>query len=110
LLDEHPWIADAELLTACVLGRAERIGQLLRSDRSLAATLAGPRGWTPLLYLCFSRFLRPARKHSGGFVEAARLLLDAGPIPTASSRHEQEHTSNARRRCMAPVVWPIMRI
>src|SRR5262249_45375326 len=41
----------------------------------------GPRGWDPLTYLCFSRYLRLDPSRPGGFVRSATLLLDAGADP-----------------------------
>lgn len=78
LLAEHPEIAHANIYTAAILGDDEGVRRAIASDPASAVTKGGPRGWDPLTYLCFSRFLRIERDRSDGFVRAATALLDAG--------------------------------
>lgn len=82
ILRRHPHVAGANIYTAAVLGDAAAVRGVLDRDRSraraLATTSGGPFEWDPLTYLCFSRFLRLDRSRADGFVDAARLLLEAG--------------------------------
>src|SRR5262249_53323164 len=64
MLREHPELREVSIFTACVLGDAKRIAQLLKTDPKLATTAGGPRGWAPLLYHCFSRFMRLQTKRA----------------------------------------------
>lgn len=101
ILKRHPEIAHASLCTAVVCGDLEEIGRLL-AERPQAATEKssatghdragvggaddlfrdiGPKGWEPLLYLCFTRLPLPAV--SDNAVDIARALLDRGADPNA---------------------------
>ncbi len=74
----HPEVATASIHAAAVLGDAATIRRLLARDPAVASTKGGPRGWDPLTYLCFSRYLRLDPSRGNGFVDAAEALLAAG--------------------------------
>lgn len=76
LLATHPDLASRSLAAACVLGEVDAVKELLQ--KSPPSLPVQPRGWTPLVYLCFSRFLRDRARPEAHFVECARLLLDHG--------------------------------
>src|SRR5262249_37741849 len=79
LLEQHPEIARDSLATALVAGDLEHVGRLLDERPAAAREPVGSRGWTPLLYLCFTRFTnQPTIDHPLGI---ARRLLDAGANP-----------------------------
>lgn len=88
LLAAHPGIAAESVHAAAILGDAATVRRHLALDPTLAAAKGGPRGWDPLTHLCFSRYLRLDPARSDGFVEAARVLLDAGADPNTGWRQE----------------------
>lgn len=102
LLDRHPEIARANLATAVVCGDLPNVRRMLASRPELARTRdgaaspersapggagdlvrhdLGPKGWDPLLYLCFTRLSLPAVTDNA--VAIAELLLDHGADPNA---------------------------
>lgn len=101
LLQRHPAIATASLATRVVCGDREGVAGILASDPGAVGRRDGeptpqragsgsaddlirrdwgPKGWTPLLYLAFTRL--PLAASSDQAVAIARLLLDAGADPT----------------------------
>jgi ankyrin repeat protein len=89
LLMEEPGIAGADLYAACVLGDAKWVGRMVEGDPKLARRAGGPRNWPPLLYVCYSRYLRDRRKErEAGFVRAARILVEHGADPNSMYVHE----------------------
>jgi ankyrin repeat protein len=101
LLEQHPGIAHASFATAVVTGNRAAVARALRDDPGLAVRATGPtdprqsaggdsgdlfrdlgpRGWGPLLHLCFTRLAVPAVHENA--VAIAELLLDAGADPAA---------------------------
>ena len=101
LLQGHPEIARANFYTAVVCGELEEVERLLKERPQVArdkssATAAdradvggagdifkdiGPKGWEPLLYLCFTRL--PLAKANENAVAIALRLLDHGANPNA---------------------------
>lgn len=102
LLARFPDIAHATLATAVVCGDLGAVERALAARPELArlrdgvASAArsgpgssgevvrldlGPKGWDPLLYLCFTRLSLPAVAHNA--VAIARRLLDHGADPNA---------------------------
>ena len=80
LLEQHDWLARANIHTIAATGEADAARELLDRDRSQASLVGGPFGWEPLLYLTYSRVpLGPGR--SG--VAVARLLLEHDADPNA---------------------------
>ena len=79
LLALHPEVAGLSLQTAIVCGNVPVVQQLLGADPESARRKAGPRGWEPLLYLCFARLPLPALDQHA--VTIAGLLLDRGADP-----------------------------
>jgi ankyrin repeat protein len=84
MLDAEPSLALHDLFTACACGEAEAVAQFLSRDPSLASTKGGPLDHEPILYACFSRFLRADVARAEGIFRAAKLLLDAGADPNAN--------------------------
>jgi ankyrin repeat protein len=84
MLDVEPSLAGHDLFTACACGEPEAVAQFLSRDQSLANAKGGPLGHEPILYTCFSRFLRADRARADGVFRAAKLLLDAGADSNAS--------------------------
>ncbi len=78
ILAAHPEIATANIVTAAILGDDAAVREFIAHDGSLAVTKSGPRDWDPLVYLCFSQYLKFDANRSDGFVRAATALLDAG--------------------------------
>ena len=100
LLARHPEIATANFYTAVVCGNVDQITPMLAADPGWATRRNGeasrersdaggegdlvkkdwgPKGWEPLLYLCFTRLPRPAAAENT--LAIARALLDAGADP-----------------------------
>ena len=78
LLQEHEWLARANIHTIAATGEVDAARALLDRDPSRASLLGGPHGWEPLLYLTYSRVpLGPGRSA----VAVARLLLKHGADP-----------------------------
>ena len=78
LLDAEPTLERFDLSTACVCGAAEHVTRLLEGNPALARSRGGPLDREPILYACFSRFLRNDARRAAGIVRAVRLLLDGG--------------------------------
>src|SRR4051794_22460072 len=81
ILTAQPDIAGRSVHAAAMLGDEAAVRRFLALDRANATLAGGPRGWDPLTYLCFSRYLRLDATRSDGFVGAATALLDAGASP-----------------------------
>jgi ankyrin repeat protein len=79
LLDRHPEIASDSFYTAIVCGDIDRVRRTLAERPEAANEKGGPKGWEPILYLCFSR--APVQDASENAVAIARALLDAGADP-----------------------------
>jgi ankyrin repeat protein len=74
LLKAHPeWPGD-DLAVAATLGDAQSVASIVANDPDAASQPIGPRGWPPLLYLCYSRVRDPR----SDWLAAARALIDAG--------------------------------
>jgi hypothetical protein len=79
LLAQHPEIARDSIYTAIVCGEIDDVRRRVAANAHVARDAGGPRGWTPILYLCFTRFThRPTIEHA---VAIGRILLDAGANP-----------------------------
>ena len=90
LLAAHPELAGAGIEAAAILGDDAGVRRFLAADTATAVRQRGPRGWDPLTYLCFSRYLRLDPARSDGFVRAAAILLDAGASPATGFSQDDE--------------------
>lgn len=81
ILSNSPDIALVNIYTAVVLGEHEIIHEMLQKKPELVQEKGGPRNWQPLLYLCFSRFLRFEPQRTENFVKSAQILLEFGADP-----------------------------
>ncbi len=81
ILTKIPDIASVNIYAACVLGKHNIIRKMLNQNPGLTNEKGGPRNWQPLMYLCFSRFLRFESQRTDDFVKAARLLIEQGADP-----------------------------
>jgi ankyrin repeat protein len=99
LLERHPDIARANLSTAVVCGEIDEVRRILTQSPQLARVKSAPaaedrtgpgesedidkdispKGWEPLLFLCFARL--PLAKANDNALEIAKLLLDHGADP-----------------------------
>jgi ankyrin repeat protein len=79
IFDRDPTLAARDLHVAAAVGDLARARRLLDAAPSSANAAGGPRGWGPLLSLCYSR-VAPA---GPGFdaLAVARLLLERGADP-----------------------------
>ena len=79
ILAQHPELARDSLYTAVVCGELEEVERILTERPEAACEPGGSRGWTPLLYLCYTRF-----SHAPTIANApamARALLGRGANP-----------------------------
>jgi ankyrin repeat protein len=90
MLDAEPSLARHDLFTAIACGEADAVAQYLSRDPSLAKSNGGPLRHEPILYACFSRFMRADPIRADGIVRAAKLLLDAGADPNSHSWADSE--------------------
>ncbi len=101
LLAQHPWLARHDVNTAVVCGELDYVRDAIARDARVAVTASaapsayramaggendlyrdlGAKGWTPLLYLAFTRL--PLASSQDNAVEMAQLLLGAGADPNA---------------------------
>ena len=101
LLAQHPWLPRHNVYTAIVCGEIDHVHDAIARDASLAVRPSsepspyrstsggandlygylGAKGWTPLLYLAFTRL--PLASTNDRAVEIARLLLESGADPNA---------------------------
>ncbi len=79
LLERHPEIARDSIYTAAVAGDLQQVERLLSVRPEAAREPGGSRGWTPLLYLCFTRLSHQPSIDNA--VAIARALLDRGANP-----------------------------
>ena len=81
LLSESPDLATSDIYAAAAAFDIEAVKRLVEADAECVNREGGPRNWTPLLYVAFSRSAEaPPTRDS---VAVARLLLDAGADPNA---------------------------
>lgn len=78
LLRAHPELPSDDLAVAATLGRAADVRRLLAIDPSRVRAPVGPRGWEPLLYLCYSRVV-----DGSDWLGTVEALLAAGADPRA---------------------------
>lgn len=81
LLTLHPGIARANLHTALLLGDAGTVAARLARDPSLATANGGPRGWTPLHYVCYTSVGASTPEREAGLIAIARQLISLGVDP-----------------------------
>ena len=83
MLAERPDIATADLYTALVAGDLGRVEEAFKENPQAASVKGGPRGWEPLLYVCFSRFASKKSSRADRLVKSAEMLLRHGANPNA---------------------------
>ncbi len=79
LLAPDPSIARHDLYTAIVCGDLDEVDRILAARPESAKQRGGARGWTPMLYLAYTRFNHPPTIANA--MTIARRLLDAGADP-----------------------------
>jgi ankyrin repeat protein len=69
---------ESSIYAACAVADADSAMVLLDRDASLANRRGGRRNWTPLLYLCCSRYRRNESETAAARVRIARRLIELG--------------------------------
>ncbi|HEV8607157.1 MAG TPA: ankyrin repeat domain-containing protein [Tepidisphaeraceae bacterium] len=83
LVEADPKLAAYDLYTSCVTGELEAFKKHLEIEPEMARQKAGPLEWQPILYCCFSRFLRMEQKRADDIVEIVKLLLAVHADPNS---------------------------
>ena len=78
-LAQHPDIARHDLYCAIVCGQLTEVRRILDTHPEAATEAGGARGWSPILYLSYTRFSHQATFDNA--IEIGRLLLDRGADP-----------------------------
>ena len=79
ILSQDPAIARDSLYTAIVCGDREEVARILAARPEAARQPGGSRGWTPMLYLAYTRFTYAPTVDNA--LSIAGLLLDHGAEP-----------------------------
>jgi ankyrin repeat protein len=79
ILAQDPSIAGYDLYTATVCGDRQAVERILAERPQAARERGGARGWTPILYLAYTRFTH--QPTIANALPIARLLLDHGADP-----------------------------
>jgi ankyrin repeat protein len=79
LLTQNAEIARDSLYTAIVCGDIDEVRRILVDRPEAACEPGGSRGWSPLLYLCYTRFSHQPTIDNA--VKIGHLLLDLGANP-----------------------------
>ena len=98
LLALHPGIARASFHTALILGDDVAVERRLADAPELAVRAGGPRGWTPLHYVCYTSVGARSAARETGLTAIARRLLSLGADPNL--RFPWRHHEVCR-----PVLW-----
>lgn len=77
MLRSDPGLVSRHVWAAAAASDPHAVSAFLRAEPSLASAAGGPFGWTPLMYLTYSRVAH------GDSLAAATVLLDAGADPNA---------------------------
>ena len=93
LLAAEPGLAAHDLYTACVTGSVEAAERVLSVNPEVAFRRGGPLGREPILYACFSRFLRTDPDRAAGVVAIVERLLERGADPNVHYLHEADGES-----------------
>jgi ankyrin repeat protein len=80
VLARYPEVGRANIFTACCIGAAELVAEMLAAEPALATTVHPPENAVPLLYLCGSTF---HHRNPQGFLRCAELLLAHGADPNS---------------------------
>ena len=85
-LDRDPSAARRSIHVATAVGDVEAVFALLDADPSMADRRGGRRAWTPLLYLCCSRYRRSEPDMTAARVYIARRLIELGADANATGQ------------------------
>ena len=96
MLEAMPELAGYSFATAVVLGDAARVEAELPRDPSLASRTDPRWGWSPLHLACASRWCQLDSARAEGLLAVARLLLDVGVDPTATTTGVRAHWTPLR--------------
>jgi hypothetical protein len=83
LLADEPELAAFDFYTACATGEVDAVATFLAADSTLATHKGGPDDREPILYVCFSRFLRTDSRQAAGIVRIVKALLERGADPNS---------------------------
>jgi hypothetical protein len=83
LLSADPRLSTFDLYTSCVTGEVVAFGKHLEKDPDAARHKGGPLDWQPILYCCFSRFLRTHKTRANDIVQIVKLLLAVHADPNS---------------------------
>ena len=96
LLERDPELERFDFYTACACGELSSVQRALDHDPKLATQAGGPSGWQPLVYACFSRFLRRDQERGARLIAIARTLLAHGADPNGHYITEHDGQRNAQ--------------
>lgn len=83
ILAAQPEVSGAGLYPSLVLGDASHVRHALNESPEFVKQKGGPRGWEPLLYVCFSRYAHGGSSRAEDLIGTAQLLLARGADPNA---------------------------
>src|SRR5207253_1692585 len=83
LLAADPRLSVYDLYTSCVTGEVIAFGKHLEKDPDMARHKGGPLDWQPILYCCFSRFLRMDPTRAKDIAQIVKLLLAVHADPNS---------------------------
>lgn len=84
LLEAFPGLENHDLASACILGNFYFVEEAINRDPQAATSKTGPQNWEPILYCCFSWFLRYDEERKPDIRKCVRLLLDKGAEPNSA--------------------------
>jgi len=82
ILDLYADRLEPNIYTASIIGDVDTVRRHLQTDPLLVRQKGGPRGWDPLLYLCYGRVISLSIGYNS--LETARLLLEFGANPNTN--------------------------
>ena len=91
LLEADPTLGCFDIRTAAVVGDTAWVAGLLEADPSAATGVDRERGWSPLLYVCYSHRHRVERARASGMATVVSRLLDAGASPDTNNGARPHH-------------------
>jgi ankyrin repeat protein len=91
LLEADPTLGRFDIWTAAVVGDTAWVTRLLEADPAAAIAMDRNRGWSPLLYVCYSHWHRIEPARTQELVTVARRLLDAGASPDVNNGSRPHH-------------------